>query len=324
MGIKGVHFIKIFNNTSAGEVWLFSNMKLFFHIVILPGIFSITTAVQGQKQPSMKILKKNIEKKLSTQEGTFAVAFTDLSSHKELLINAHEEFHAASTMKTPVMIELFKQAKEGKFSLNDSFLIKNQFKSIVDGSPYQLDSTDDSEAEIYRHIGEKRTLYQLMDEMIMASSNLATNLLIELVNAKKVTQSMREMGAKKIKVLRGVEDNKAYDQGLNNTTTAYDLMVIYKKIAEGKAVDKKSSEEMINILSKQEHNQIIPAELPKDVVVAHKTGWITGVQHDSGIVILPDGRKYVLVILSKDLKDENAAIKAMADVSKMIYDFVAK
>jgi beta-lactamase class A len=299
-------------------------MKLFFHIVILPGIFSITTAVQGQKQPSMKILKKNIEKKLSTQEGTFAVAFTDLSSHKELLINAHEEFHAASTMKTPVMIELFKQAKEGKFSLNDSFLIKNQFKSIVDGSPYQLDSTDDSEAEIYRHIGEKRTLCQLMDEMIVASSNLATNLLIELVDAKKVTQSMREMGAKKIKVLRGVEDNKAYDLGLNNTTTAYDLMVIYKKIAEGKAVDKKSSEEMINILSKQEHNQIIPAELPKDVVVAHKTGWITGVQHDSGIVILPDGRKYVLVILSKDLKDENAAIKAMANVSKMIYDFVAK
>jgi beta-lactamase class A len=158
--------------------------------------------------------------------------------------------------------------------------------------------------------------------MIIASSNLSTNLIIDLVDAKKVTQTMREMGAKKILILRGVEDNKAYEKGLNNTTTAYDLMLIFEKIAEGKAVDKKSSEEMIDILLKQEHNEIIPAELPANVRVAHKTGSITGVHHDSGIVILPDGRKYVLVLLSKDLEDENAAIKAMAQVSKIIYDFV--
>ena len=133
---------------------------------------------------------------------------------------------------------------------------------------------------------------------------------------------MREMGAKKIRILRGVEDNKAYEKGLNNTTTAYDLMLIFEKIAEGKAVNKKSSNEMINILLNQEHNEIIPAELPKEVKVAHKAGNIIGVHHDSGIVILPDGRKYVLVLLSKDLEDENAAIKAMAQVSKIIYDFI--
>jgi len=272
----------------------------------------------------MKVLKQNIEEVLSHEKGNFAVAFKDIPTGKQLLINAQEEFHAASTMKTPVMIEVFKQVKQGKFSFNDSFLIKNQFKSIVDSSLYSLDSTDDSESEIYRHIGEKRTLYDLMYEMIIASSNLSTNLVVELVDAKKVTQTMRKMGAKKIKVLRGVEDNKAYEHGLNNTTTAYDLMVIYEKIAEGKAVDKKSCDEMIRILSQQEHNNIIPAELPKDVQVAHKTGWITGVQHDSGIVILPGGRKYVLVLLSKNLKDESSAIKAMAHVSGMIYDFMTQ
>ena len=269
----------------------------------------------------MKIIKHKIEKVFSNEKGDFAVAFKDISTGKQLLINEQEEFHAASTMKTPVMIEVFKQAKEGKFSLKDSFLIKNQFKSIVDSSFYSLDSIDDSESEIYRHIGEKRTLYDLMYEMIVASSNLSTNLVIDLVNAKKVTQTMRELGAKKIKVLRGVEDNKAYELGLNNTTTAYDLMVIYEKIAEGKAVDKKSSDEMINILSQQEHNDIIPAELPKNVKVAHKTGWITGVHHDSGIVILPDGRKYVLVLLSKNLEDDSAAVKAMAYVSRLVYDY---
>jgi len=293
-------------------------MKFFLPIVILLAAFT----VNAQSKHSMNQLKRKINHILSQQKGTFAVAFKDLSTGKELLINEQENFHAASTMKTPVMIEVFKQATEGKFSLNDSVVIKNSFKSIVDSSEYSLDSTNDSESEIYRHVGEKRTLYDLMYQMIIASSNLSTNLIIGLVDAKKVTQTMREMGAKRIMVLRGVEDNKAYEKGLNNTTTAYDLMLIFEKIAEGKAVDKSSSDQMIKILLDQEHNQIIPAELPKNVKVAHKTGSITGVHHDSGIVILPDGRKYVLVLLSKDLKDEKAAIKAMADVSKIIYDYV--
>jgi beta-lactamase class A len=77
---------------------------------------------------------------------------------------------------------------------------------------------------------------------------------------------------------------------------------------------------MIKILLDQTFNDIIPAGLPKDVKVAHKTGSITGVHHDSGIVFLPDGRKYVLVLLSKDLTDENAAVQSMAKISSMIYD----
>lgn len=296
-------------------------MKSFIHIAILLGIITSVTAF-SQSRHSMKILQKNIQKVLKKQDGTFAVAFKNLSTGKELLINAQENFHAASTMKTPVMIEVFKQAKEGKFSLNDSILIKNEFKSIVDSSIYSLDSSDDNETEIYRHIGEKRSLYDLMYQMIIASSNLSTNLIIDLIDPKNVTKTMREMGAKKIMVLRGVEDNKAFQKGLNNTTTAYDLMLIFEKIANGNAVDQRSSDEMIKILLDQEDNDIIPAELPKDVKVAHKTGWITGVHHDSGIVFLPNGKKYVLVLLSKDLKDEKAAVKAMADVSKMVYDFV--
>jgi len=296
-------------------------MKSFIHIAILLGIITSVTAF-SQSRHSMKILQKNIQKVLKKQDGTFAVAFKNLSTGKELLINAQENFHAASTMKTPVMIEVFKQAKEGKFSLNDSILIKNEFKSIVDSSIYSLDSSDDNETEIYRHIGEKRSLYDLMYQMIIASSNLSTNLIIDLIDPKNVTKTMREMGAKKIMVLRGVEDNKAFQKGLNNTTTAYDLMLIFEKIANGNAVDQRSSDEMIKILLNQEDHDIIPAELPKDVKVAHKTGWITGVHHDSGIVFLPNGKKYVLVLLSKDLKDEKAAVKAMADVSKMVYDFV--
>jgi beta-lactamase class A len=171
-------------------------------------------------------------------------------------------------------------------------------------------------------IGGKRSIRDLTYDMIIMSSNLATNIIIEFVGAKHVTATMRETGAQDIQILRGVEDGKAFEKGMNNTTTAFDLMLIFEKIAKGEMVNQAACNEMIAILLDQKFNEVIPAQLPNEVKVAHKTGNITGVQHDSGIVILPDGRKYVLVILSKNLKDEKEAIKSMASVSKMIYDHV--
>jgi beta-lactamase class A len=267
-------------------------------------------------------LQQAITDTLSKQEGRFAVAFKNLATGEEILINGHETFHAASTMKTPVLIEVYKQVAEGKFALTDSVLIKNEFKSIVDSSTYSLNPADDSEQKLYTLIGTKRTLYQLVYDMIIMSSNLATNLIIEYVDAKKVTQTMRQLGAKDIQVLRGVEDSKAFEKKLNNTTTAYDLMVIFEKIASGTAVDSAASKAMINILLDQHFNDMIPALLPKEVKVAHKTGSITGVLHDSGIVIRPDGHQYVLVLLSADIKDETAVKVAMAQVSHTIYQYV--
>ena len=267
-------------------------------------------------------LEQQIRAELAKEKGIFAVAFKNLSTDEEILISARDSFHAASTMKTPVLIELYKQAAAGQFSLQDSVLVKNEFKSIVDGSLYSMDIDDDSEGQLYNAIGSKRTIADLAYDMIIYSSNLATNILIELVDAKKVTQSMRELGAPDIEVLRGVEDNKAYELGLSNSTTAFDLMAIYEKLGRGEVVSEQASQEMIDILLDQKFNEIIPAQLPKTVKVAHKTGVITAVHHDSGIVILPDGRKYVLVLLSRELGDFDSGTAKMADISKMIYDYV--
>lgn len=267
-------------------------------------------------------LKNQIGSKLAEQPGDFAVAFKDLSTGESILMNEQAFFHAASTMKTPVMIEVYQQAAAGTFSLNDSFTLKNEFKSIADSSTFSLDANDDSEKELYKHLGEKRTLYSLVYDMIISSSNLATNMVIELVNARNVTQTMRQLGAGKIQVLRGVEDSKAFAKGLNNIITANDLLVIFEKMAKGEIVDSVSSQAMIKILLNQQFNEIIPARLPKDVRVAHKTGNITNVLHDSGIVLLPNGKKYVLVLLSKNLQKEEQAKKAMAEVSEMIYKYV--
>jgi beta-lactamase class A len=270
-------------------------------------------------RPALEKLKEQIITELGKQEGVYAVAFKDLQTNEELLILENERFHAASTMKTPVMIEVFRQANDGKFSLEDSIVIKNEFKSIVDGSSFSLDSADDSEKDLYSLIGQKKKIGDLVYDMIIVSSNLATNLVIELIDAKQVTQTMRTLGAKNIEVLRGVEDTKAFEKGLINSTTAYDLLVIFEQIAKKEMVNSDASEAMVKILLDQKFNEIIPAKLPKDVRVAHKTGSVTGVNHDSGIVFLPDGRKYILVLLSKEVKDTDAGIKAMANVSEMLY-----
>ncbi len=295
-------------------------MKFIFFCLL--SLVTTNSFSQTNTPAGMQLLEK-IKTELGKQKGFFALAFTNLQTKEQIVWNGSETFHAASTMKTPVMIEVFKQAAERKFSLTDKITVKNEFKSIVDSSIFHLNPADDSQQELYKQEGSPLSLSELVYQMIIMSSNLATNLIMEMVDAKNVTQTMRTLGAKDILVLRGVEDQKAFDKGLINTTTAYDLMLIFNQMAEGKIINKKACDEMIRILLDQTHNTLIPAFLPKEVKVAHKTGTITGVHHDSGIIFLPDGRKYTLVILSKNLEDDTAATVAMAHVSEMIYQYVA-
>jgi beta-lactamase class A len=290
----------------------------FFPLVML-----ICIACSHPNASNLSELEKDVQERLDEVNGDFAVAFKNLQEpQEELLINADESFHAASTMKTPVLLEVYKQAEAGKFDLDDSLIVKNEFKSIVDSSLYSLSPEDDSYSLLYEQIGQPQSIRDLSYNMIIASSNLATNIVIELVGAQNVTRTLRDMGANDIEVLRGVEDIKAYQAGLSNSTTAYDLMLMFEDMARGEAVSEEASREMIDILLDQKFNEMIPARLPDDVKVAHKTGWITGLHHDSGIVFLPDGRKYVLVLLSKNLPDEDAGVQTLADVSKMVYDYV--
>jgi beta-lactamase class A len=248
------------------------------------------------------------------------VAFYNLKNSSELMINEHTSFHAASTMKVPVMMELFRQASKKKIDLDGKLVVKNQFKSIVDGSPFRLDEKVDGDPEAYKLIGTEVTYRDLTQRMITRSSNLATNILIEQVGADNVMKLMRELKANDIKVLRGVEDQKAFDKGLNNTTTAYDLMLLLRTIAYKKIASPAACDEMIKILLAQEFNTGIPAGLPEGTKVAHKTGSITKIRHDAAIVYPANKSPYVLVILIKGIDDEKKADKLTADISRVIYE----
>ena len=259
---------------------------------------------------------------LKSHKGTFAIALKNMDDGKSILINENEVFHAASTMKTPVMIEFFKKINEGKISSYDSLLINNEFSSIVDGSKFELSSFDDSDEDIYENLGKYISTDKLVYDMITRSSNFGTNLLIDYLNAEDVNNTMKNIGAKNMKVLRGVGDLKAFDLGLSNTTTAADLLIIYEKLAIGEIVNNESSNKMIRILKDQVYNDIIPKYLPEKVEVAHKTGWISGVRHDSGIVYVGNNEKYILVLLSKNLEDDIEGADFLAKISLEIYNFL--
>lgn len=269
-------------------------------------------------------LRREILKKFELVQGDFAVAYINLQDESDtLFINADELFHAASTMKTPVLIEAYRQARDGGFSILDSIRVYNEFRSIADGSLYSVDVERDSDKDLHGKIGEYMPVRDILYTMTILSGNLATNLIIEELDARRVTQTMRELGAEKIEVLRGVEDMKAFEAGLSNRTTARDLAVIFKHLARGTAVSEEADADMIRILLDQRFRNVIPARLPSEVKVAHKTGSISGVVHDSGIVYLPDGRTYVMVFLSGNLAHNQEGTEAGAVVSEMIYRWFA-
>ena len=251
------------------------------------------------------------------------VYFHDLGTGDTLLVNANVRFHAASTMKVPVMIQLFRDRDAGKLTLDDSVPIGNDFRSIVDGSPYRLDKADDSDSTLYGLVGKKRTIRQLVELMETVSSNLATNLLIALVDAKRANATAHSLGADSILVLRGVEDGKAYQAGMNNTTTARDLGMLFTALAQYRAASPAACREMLEILGRQHFTEGIPAGLPAGTRVEHKTGWIGGVvYHDAGIVRPARGAPYVLVVLTGGIKEDSLAYALVRDISHQVYSAV--
>jgi beta-lactamase class A len=262
-------------------------------------------------------VRADVQARIRASGADVAVAFRTLDGRDELLIQPDVSFHAASTMKVPVMIELYRQARDGRLRLDDEVAVVNQFHSIVDGSPYSMAVGDDSDAEVYKRVGGRMSYRALCEAMITVSSNLAANLLIEHLGAPNIQRTTDSLDAAGMRVLRGVEDNKAFDKGLNNTTTARALMRLLEKIAHGEAVDRTASAEMVAVLTRQTFHDRIPAGVPPGTVVAHKTGEITKIQHDAAIVFAP--RPFVLVVLVRGLDDSKSGAALIADITRLIY-----
>lgn len=292
----------------------------------LPALLLTCLAATSAPAQQLDSLRAAITARIAqTPSKAVGVYFHDLGTGDTLLVNANVRFHAASTMKVPVMIQLFRDRDAGKLTLDDSVPITNTFTSIFDGSPYQLDKADDSDSTLYELVGKKRTIRQLVELMETVSSNLATNLLIALVDAKRANATAHSLGADSILVLRGVENGKAYQAGMNNTTTARDLGMLFTALAQYRAASPAACREMLEILGRQHFTEGIPAGLPAGTRVEHKTGWIGGVvYHDAGIVRPAGQAPYVLVVLTGGVKDDSVAYALVRDVSHQVYTTVRR
>jgi beta-lactamase class A len=273
-------------------------------------------------RPESAPLEDRLRQIIASSGAEVAVAYRSLDGKTELLLDADKPFHAASTMKVPVMIELFRHGQTGALSLNDSLPIRNQFHSIVDGSLYSLSEGDDSDSDVYAAVGKSMPLGQLCELMITVSSNFAANLLIERLGVDNIRRTVTSLGADGMQVLRGVEDQKAFDKGMNNTTTARGLMVLLDRLAHGSAVGPDADKTMIAILERQKFNDAIPAGVPTGTPVAHKTGNITRIHHDAAVVFAP--RPYILVLLIRGIEDQKQSAALMADLSRAIYEANAR
>ena len=288
--------------------------SVFVFVTFVALCFAITCTAQTE---SLEGAKNSVLARIEKSGADVGIAFHTLDGKYEWYSRADESFHAASTMKVPVLIELFHQVKDGKLKLSDPLAVRNEFRSIADGSPFKLDAADDSEADLYKAEGQTRTISQLAELMITVSSNLATNLLIEKLGVENIRATVHSLGADGMNVLRGVEDGKAFEKGMNNTTTARSLATLMTAIADGRAVDAESSQQMTAILERQKFNEAIPAGLPVGTRVAHKTGDITKVHHDAAIVYAK--RPFVLVILVRGITEDKEAYKLMAAIARDLY-----
>ena len=286
------------------------------------GILFVTcvTVPGGAQRPSASKLAAQVAERVRTVPGAeVAVSYRDLATGDSLDVNADVDFHAASTMKIPVMLEVLRSVEAGRLGLDQGILLVNRFHSIVDGSPYALDAGDDSDSLMYGRVGQRVTVRELMERMIVRSSNLATNALISLVGADRASVSAHALGASRIRVLRGVEDGKAYAAGMNNTTTSADLAVLLQRIERNEALSADAARLMKEILLRQEFNDEIPAGVPRGTPVAHKTGSITATLHDAAIVYPPGRAPYVLVVLTRGIPSEATARTLIADISRLVW-----
>src|SRR5690349_19224935 len=248
-----------------------------------------------------------------------AVALHDTETGVELHYDDDRWFHGASTIKVAILLAVYGEIHRGHLVAQSRLHVRNRFLSAYDGSPFRVLPDRDADAEVHAAIGKTMRISELALHMIATSSNLATNLLLDLIGLESVQRTVERFGLTGLDVRRGVEDEKAFEHGIVNRVTADGLVSLLRLIAEERAYSPELSRQMLEILHQQEFRKGIPARLPREVRVAHKTGDISTVAHDAGVVYAPGAKPYVLAILTEWKPDTGGRSATIAAISHDIY-----
>ena len=289
-----------------------------------PEALALPKASLGLSESSLYRGVQAIKRKHALER--LGIAFYDSETRMQWSYNGDAFFHAASTMKLAVLGGVFRQVFRKELGLETPVHVRNRFTSLIAGEPFALDLDHDGSPEVAARLGKTMSVKDLAHQMITTSSNLATNLLIDLVTVPVIQRSLEELRVEGIEVLRGVDDQKAFAAGKNNMVTAAGLLKLLRLISEGRVYSPEISGRLLEILLDQRAKSGIPAGLPRGLPggahVAHKTGNISTVHHDAGIVYIGQRRPYAVVILTQSPAGAGGGT-AVADLSRQIYNALA-
>jgi beta-lactamase class A len=272
-----------------------------------------------EEQEKREMLRQTCERIMGESKAVaYAVAVRDYANDFRFAINEKDRFHAASTIKVAILLAVCKAIDEGGLRLDDTLHVRNRFLSAVDQTPFRIDEESDGYPELHRLIGRTAKISDLTEWMIVASSNLATNLLLDYLGVDYAVKVLRDAGINGIDLRRGVDDTKAHEKNFNNEVTAQGLLDLFATL-RGDFLSKASRDLAINILLQQRFKSMIPAPLPAHASIAHKTGEISTACHDAGIVYLPEREPYILVVLTEVASESNGRREAIAKISEAVF-----
>jgi beta-lactamase class A len=256
-----------------------------------------------------------------------AAAMFDYQTGDSWSFNGGCWFHAASTIKIAVLACTYTTLQERGLAPWHRLHVRNGFFSAADGSPYRILPSRDADAEVYTAIGRTMPVGDLARRMIAFSSNLATNVLLDFIGVPQARRILVDAGISGIDLVRGVEDDRAFDAGISNRVTASGLVALLRAIFEARFGTPEHAEDMIGILSAQAFNSGIPAGLPPAiraaVRIAHKTGEISTVTHDAGLIFLPGRPPYALAVLTGTRPGTADRFQPIARISARAFERIA-
>lgn len=257
----------------------------------------------------MDKLQLKIQELLASFPGRCSIVITNLTSGVKWEYCHRTSFAAASMIKLPIMVEVMRQAATGTISLDERLPVTSDVQTGGAGILTELQP------------GLNLTIRELVTLMIILSDNTATNLLIDRIGMDSVNTTMATLGLTSTTLRRRMMDFEAASRGLENTTSAGDLALLFSHIYASQIVPYEYGTLMLDILKRQQVRDKLPFYLPEEIEIAHKTGTLPGVEHDGGILYLPHA-PYIICVLTDGHAANYEGLQLVALIGKVIYEYL--
>ena len=296
----------LIDNPRSKRFLFISIISLSLILLVLSSIFIIDLIKDYSRWQE---LTAAITEKTDSFNGLLSLEIKDLNRGFVISLNPDKKIPAASLAKLPVMASIFKKDNEKEISLSDYITLRSIDR--VGGSGILKNS----------RAGSRFTAGELIELMITISDNTATNLLIDFIGFDYINSSMKEFGLENSNLSRLMMDMRSRSKGIENYTTATDMARFLELIYRNRLINKDISKYSVQILKEQKSKNRIPAKLPKDTEIAHKTGLENGVCHDAGIVYTKNGNFIISALTQHNNKSAIQSKKLISEIALLTYNY---